>query len=165
MTVALDPSIVFPYHTNWRRPGSNRVGPAHLRCSDDVATGGDDVATPARRRALGAHLGPRLLLLAARQQYEDDDGPDGADEAGDGPEVLRVAVVAGEEATHDRVAGVDDQHRADERREVELGAHETETAPVGQDARHAHATFPRWEPSLYCPDPCEERIILSRERL
>ena len=54
------------------------------------------------------------------QKDEEPDCPDAEHEAEDRPQAYRVAVVAGEETAHDRVAGIDDGTGCEEGWEVEM---------------------------------------------
>ena len=112
-------------------------------------------------------------LSSSWQQDQYGDGPDAADEAEHGPGVLRVAVVAGEEAAHDRIADVEDEHRAEELARAELRPHEREAAPVAEERLERHAghrsvraaelSLPR--PRSYTAPAEKESTILTKDKL
>src|SRR4029077_4655745 len=76
---------------------------------------------------------------AAGEKDQDGDRPQAGDEAGKRPQVLRIPVVVREESAEDRVADVEGERRAEERRHGETGGNEGEPREVRDGERERHA--------------------------
>src|SRR5207247_8114502 len=87
---------------------------------------------------------------AAREKDQDGDRPEAGHEPEEGPQVLRVPVVVREEPAEDRVADVERERRAEERRGREIGRHEGEPREVGDGGRERHPIDRASGPSLSC---------------
>src|SRR5262249_43753211 len=85
----------------------------------------------------------RLAAAAPGEHDQDGHGPEPADEPEEGPEVLRVSVVVGEETADDRLADGEGERGAEDGRCIQVGRHEAQPAQVPDEVREAHRVSTR----------------------
>src|SRR5436309_2347002 len=90
----------------------------------------------------------RRRRAAAREKDQDGHRPEAGHEPEEGPQVLRVPVVVREQPAEDRVADVERERRAEERRGREIGRHEGEPREIGDGGRERHPIDRASGPSL-----------------